>query len=120
MIKSMVDMFTTIQADRLKPFEVRVNAVLSGPFESGALFSEFKFPLSDEDKVKYDKYCNEIVSRIPLGRFGDFEGIAQVYLQLASNSLVSGAHWLFDGGACATTHQLEESQKVHFWEEIPN
>uniref|UniRef100_A0AC34QH85 Uncharacterized protein n=1 Tax=Panagrolaimus sp. JU765 TaxID=591449 RepID=A0AC34QH85_9BILA len=115
MIKTMTNMFTTYQAERLKEFGIRVNAVLPGPFETSLLYTKFKFPLSEEAQVEYDRYRKTVLSNIPVGQFGDFDGIAQVYLQMAVNPLVTNAQWLVDGGVSLVA---KKNGNLHVWDEI--
>lgn len=73
---------------------IRVNALAPGPIET-PLWDKFGFPQEAQEVVQ-----GQMVSRVPLGRFGRPEEIARAALVLASpdSSYVLGEELAVDGG----------------------
>jgi NAD(P)-dependent dehydrogenase (short-subunit alcohol dehydrogenase family) len=82
--------FTRTLALEWAPYNVRVNALCPGPFETPMN----KPVLQHSDALQY------FVSRIPLGRFGDPKELAGPIIFLASDasSFMTGTTLLIDGG----------------------
>ena len=81
-------------ASALAPRGVRVNSVAPGPIETNFFAS---MDLSEEEK---DGFKEQVTARVPLGRFGQAEEVAQVALFLLSDhaSYVTGSEYMVDGG----------------------
>ncbi len=82
--------FTRTAALELAPYNVRVNALCPGPFETPMNKQLFQVP----ETRQY------FASRIPLGRFGDPRELAGPIIFLASDasSFMTGTTLLIDGG----------------------
>ncbi len=81
-------------AVELAPRRIRVNVVSPGPIET---------PLFDKmglEKQEQEKVASNILSLVPLGRFGKAEEIAKAVGYLASDdsAFMTGAELLIDGG----------------------
>jgi NAD(P)-dependent dehydrogenase (short-subunit alcohol dehydrogenase family) len=71
-------------------YNIRVNAVAPGQFETGPL----------RELMKNESYAKDILSRIPMGRAGTCEEVALAVLYLASDasSFITGHTLVIDGG----------------------
>ncbi len=81
-------------ATELSPRGIRVNAVSPGPIET-PIFSKIGAPAEQLEAMAKD-----LITQIPLGRFGAAEEVANVALFLASDeaSFVQGQEFNVDGG----------------------
>jgi 3-oxoacyl-[acyl-carrier protein] reductase len=71
---------TRTLAIELGPLGVRVNAVAPG-----AIASEMTRATAIQDGQTFDEYCNAVAGRVPLGRIGQPDDIADVICFLASD-----------------------------------
>jgi NAD(P)-dependent dehydrogenase (short-subunit alcohol dehydrogenase family) len=92
--KSAVKYFTSSFANEFKDQGIRVNAVSPGPIDTN-FFNEANVP---EDQQK--QMAEQILSQVPLNRFGKPEEIAKTVLFLASDdaSYITGHEIQVDGG----------------------
>ena len=76
------------------PYRIRVNAIAPGYFVT---------PMTDRLKNINPDFYNELVSRVPLGRFGDAADLAGAVIYLASeaSAFVTGSILVIDGGYTA-------------------
>lgn len=76
------------------PYHVRVNALAPGYFVT---------PMTDRLKNINREFYNELVSRVPLGRFGDISDLtgAIIYLASDASSFITGHALVIDGGYTA-------------------
>jgi NAD(P)-dependent dehydrogenase (short-subunit alcohol dehydrogenase family) len=83
-----------VLARELSPRNVRVNAVSPGPIDSG-FFDRTGMP-----PEAIEGFAQQIVSQVPLGRFGTAEEVAAVATFLLSSdaSFVTGSEYVVDGG----------------------
>ena len=86
-------------ASELAPQGIRVNTVSPGPIET-PIFSKVGLP-----QESLDEFGQNLATRMPLGRFGKPEEIADVVVFLASNrsSYITGAEIQADGGLTQVT-----------------
>lgn len=92
--KAAAEMLTKVMALELSPMGVRVNAIAPGIIQT-----DMTRP-SREDPVR----CKALISRIPLGRFGDSDDLVGPTAFLASPlaAYVTGAVLAVDGGFLST------------------
>ena len=83
-----------VAAAELAPLGLRVNAISPGPVET-PIYGKLDMP-----QEAVDAFAQQVVSGVPLGRFGSSEEVANVALFLASDqsSYVHGAEITVDGG----------------------
>lgn len=74
---------------------VRCNAVCPGPIDSPSMRQRIAVD-SDQDAVR-----RAIVARVPMGRLGTAEEVAELVLYLASASFTTGQVHIIDGGMTA-------------------
>jgi len=81
-------------AVELAPRKIRVNVVSPGPIET-PLFGKMGLQKEEQEKV-----ASNILSQVPLGRFGRADEIAKAVGYLASDdsAFMTGAELLIDGG----------------------
>jgi NAD(P)-dependent dehydrogenase (short-subunit alcohol dehydrogenase family) len=92
--KAAVHQLSRHLAGRLAPEHITVNAIAPGPFESRMT----KFVVDDPDLYE------EVVSEVPLRRFGRMEDVAGMvqFLSSRAGSYVTGAVLPLDGGITGT------------------
>lgn len=92
--KGAVRTLTRVLARELAPRSIRVNAVSPGPVASD-FFTRTGMPDSAQEE-----FGSQILSAVPLGRFGTPEEIAGVVAFLMSDdaTFVTGAEYAVDGG----------------------
>ncbi len=92
--KAALNSYTRTAATELAPRKIRINAVNPGPVET-PIFEKTGMP---EDQLK--EFAQAIKNRIPLGRFGKPEDIANLVAFLASDiaSFITGGEYNIDGG----------------------
>ncbi|HKQ32209.1 MAG TPA: SDR family oxidoreductase, partial [Thermodesulfobacteriota bacterium] len=92
--KAALRSFTRTLAAELAPKGIRVNSLSPGPIET-PLYS--KTGLSEKE---IDEFQKNIISMVPLGRFGTADEIATVAVFLASSdsSYITGTEITADGG----------------------
>lgn len=80
--------FTKALAKEVGPYNIRVNAIAPG-FTNTDMLQDLK-----------EEYKDEVLKRIPLGRFGEAEEVAKVALFLASENsqYITGEVIVIDGG----------------------
>ncbi|MBE9068169.1 SDR family oxidoreductase, partial [Leptolyngbya cf. ectocarpi LEGE 11479] len=89
-VRSLARSFSAELLDR----KIRVNAVAPGPIET-PIWSKMNLP-----QEAMEQAAQQVISRVPVGRFGKPEEIAKAVLFLASDdsSFVLGEEILVDGG----------------------
>lgn len=90
--KGAVNAFTKNLAVELAPRGVRVNAVCPGAIET-PIFSKMGIPSEQLGAAK-----EQLLSTIPLRRFGSSEEVANVILAQLEATYVTGSVWEIDGG----------------------
>jgi NAD(P)-dependent dehydrogenase (short-subunit alcohol dehydrogenase family) len=92
--KAALRNLTRVLAAELAGRNIRVNAVSPGPIETD-FFNRTGLPSEAVSGM-----AEQILSQVPLGRFGTAEEVAQVVLFLLSDqsSFVTGAEYVVDGG----------------------
>ncbi len=95
--KAAVRSFARTWTNELKDRNIRVNVVSPGPIET-PIFGTLGLSAS-----QVDEFGEQIKSRVPLGRFGKPEEVANAVLFLASpaSSYVAGVDLYVDGGMVA-------------------
>lgn len=95
--KAAVRSFARTWTNELKDRRIRVNVVSPGPIET-PIFDTLGLPAS-----QIDEFGEQLKSRVPLGRFGRPEEVAEAVLFLASpaSSYVAGVDLYVDGGLVA-------------------
>ncbi|WP_166141751.1 glucose 1-dehydrogenase [Methylosinus sp. RM1] len=95
--KAAVRSFARTWTNELKDRNIRVNVVSPGPVET-PIFGTLGFSAS-----QLDEFDEHVKSRVPLGRFGKSEEVAEAVLFLASSasSYVAGVDLYVDGGMVA-------------------
>jgi NAD(P)-dependent dehydrogenase (short-subunit alcohol dehydrogenase family) len=90
---------TAAAAAEVGSYGVRVNAVCPGVIET-RMMRAIEADLMPEEPSRAKE---QVISRVPLGRYGNPEEVAQVVCFLASDeaSYVTGAAWRVDGGRIA-------------------
>lgn len=93
--KAALEQLTRCWALELAPLGIRVNAVAAGPTESGALTGMMGLSAEQAEAVKEDERA-----RIPLGRRGVPDDVAQWIVQLAgpASQWITGQVLVVDGG----------------------
>ena len=91
--KGAVRLLTKSAALQCAKDGIRVNSVHPGPVATAMT----------EDRRAVPELCNQTVSRVPLGRYGQPEEVAYGVLYLASDesSFVTGSELVMDGGLTA-------------------
>lgn len=81
-------------ASALAVRNIRANAVSPGPIETNFI------KRADMDEKREEQFREQVKSKVPLGRFGDAEEVADVALFLLSDvaSYVTGSAFMVDGG----------------------
>jgi gluconate 5-dehydrogenase len=76
------------------PHRIRVNAIAPGYFVT---------PMTDRQKVRDADFYQELIERVPLGRFGEPPDLAGaiVYLASSASSYITGNVLVIDGGYTA-------------------
>ena len=94
--KAAVLALTRSGAQELAPEGIRVNAVSPGPIET-PMFTPQKLKISD---AQLQQLGSSVLARVPSGRFGSADEVAQVIAFLASPaaSYVTGAQYTVGGG----------------------
>ncbi len=87
--KAGVIAFTKALALELAPYNIRVNSIAPGPIDTDLLREIY----GGEEGVK------ERGKKVPLGRVGKPEEVAEAVLTLIKNDFITGAVLLVDGGA---------------------
>lgn len=102
--KGGISALTTAMSLSLAPFGIRVNAV--GP---GTIYTE----LNKDNLLKDVEKRREILSRIPLKRFGEGRDVANVVLFLASDeaNYITGETLYIDGGRSGLNYTLPVEEK---------
>lgn len=90
--KAAVRSITRTLAAELAERKIRVNTISPGPIQT-PIFGKMGMP---EEQV--GEMAGQILSQIPLGRFGQSEEIAQAAIFLAQNEFVTGTEVVVDGG----------------------
>ncbi len=92
--KSAVKYFTSSFANEFKDHGIRVNAVSPGPIDTN-FFNEADVPEDQQEQM-----AEQILSQVPMNRFGKPEEIAKTVLFLASDdaSYITGHEIQVDGG----------------------
>lgn len=92
--KGALRTMTRVLAAELAPRGIRVNAVSPGPIETNF------FARTGMSEEEMQGMAGQILSRVPLGRFGTSEEVAAVAAFLMSDeaSFVTGAEYVVDGG----------------------
>ena len=92
--KGALRTLTRVLAAELAPRKIRVNAVSPGPIDTN-FFSRTGLP---EEEIQ--GFAEQILSRVPLGRFGTSEEVASVaaFLMSEDASYVTGTEYVVDGG----------------------
>jgi NAD(P)-dependent dehydrogenase (short-subunit alcohol dehydrogenase family) len=92
--KAGLNMLTMVLASELGPKGIRVNALAPGTIKT-----RFSRALTDNDQIS-----EQILSRTPLGYFGEPQDVVGAALFLASNmsDYVNGAILTIDGGVTAS------------------
>jgi NAD(P)-dependent dehydrogenase (short-subunit alcohol dehydrogenase family) len=93
--KAAVTGLTRALAVELAP-DVRVNAVSPGPIDTPMLDAEF------EGTGDYEAALRESDARVPLGRRGTPEEVAEAIVYLATSTYATGAALALDGGTTIT------------------
>lgn len=95
--KAAIYGLTKAMAVDLAPYGIRVNALQAGPIETESFLHGYLGSPNAEARIK------ERLGKVPLGRFGKPEEVAQAALYLASDesSYVTGAALVIDGGQLA-------------------
>jgi 2-dehydro-3-deoxy-D-gluconate 5-dehydrogenase len=90
--KGALIQLTKSMAIELAPLNVQVNAIVPGYFHSELT-----------DRFKHEPFYNELIRRVPAGRWGETEELAGAAIFLASNAsnFVTGTSVVVDGGFSA-------------------
>ena len=90
-------------ANELAPFNITVNNLVSGLVETDYLTGTFQSEAKETGR-SLEELMKEVVSGIPMGRFGKPEEVGDLVTFLASDraSFLTGASVVLDGGMLQT------------------
>jgi 3-oxoacyl-[acyl-carrier protein] reductase len=91
-------------ADELAPYGITVNTIPPGFIETGEQYRTFFEHCAKVIGVSYAKFMENLIARIPVGRFGRAEEVASLCCYLCSKnaSYITGQYILVDGGHIQT------------------
>ena len=87
--KAALIAFTKALALELAPYNIRANTVAPGPIYTDLLMSNY----GSEEAIR------ERGKRVPIGRVGKPEEVAEAVLSLIKNDFITGAVLVVDGGS---------------------
>lgn len=90
--KGAIEAFTKSLAKELAPRSIRINAISPGAIET-PIFSKMGIP-----EEAWETTRQQILSTIPMARFGTPDEVAEVILAQIEASYVTGSVWTVDGG----------------------
>jgi 3-oxoacyl-[acyl-carrier protein] reductase len=87
-------------ADELAPFGITVNTIPPGFIETGEQYRSFFEHCAKVVGLSYAQFMENLIARIPVGRFGRPEEVASLCCYLCSKnaSYITGQYMLVDGG----------------------
>jgi 3-oxoacyl-[acyl-carrier protein] reductase len=91
-------------ADELAPFGITVNTIPPGFIETGEQYRTFFEGCAKVVGLSYAQFMENLIARIPVGRFGSAEEVASLCCYLCSKNAgyITGQYILVDGGHMQT------------------
>jgi 3-oxoacyl-[acyl-carrier protein] reductase len=91
-------------ADELAPFGITVNTIPPGFIETGEQYRTFFERCAKVVGLSYAQFMENLIARIPVGRFGSAEEVASLCCYLCSKNAgyITGQYILVDGGHMQT------------------
>jgi 3-oxoacyl-[acyl-carrier protein] reductase len=91
-------------ADELAPFGITVNTIPPGFIDTGEQYRTFFAHCAQVVGISYEKFMQNLIARIPVGRFGRAEEVASLccYLCSINAGYITGQYILVDGGHMQT------------------